>query len=168
MFFKDIDQWDKGKLRGIWLAFNGLYYVATLIIPIIIVGCRYSIFEYASKWKLTGWGIILAIGIGVVFVRSLNKALNKLPESTLNEQRVKYTALGVKALIIPILILIVLYLFKSNFDLAYNTIWWCLFSYTFGIIIDYCFICYLDREIELRKAAKEKIEIDKRVENLKK
>lgn len=168
MFFKDIDSWDKTKLRTTWIVFNVLYFIATLLVPIIIVGCRYTIFEYAAKWKLTGWGIIIAIVIAVVAVRALNKAINKLPESTLNEQRVKYTLFGVKALIIPVGILVVLYFFKSNFDLAYSTIWYCLISYIVGVFIDYGFIHYLDRELELRKIAKERIEIDKRVENLKK
>ena len=57
---------------------------------------------------------------------------------------------------------------KSDFDLAYSTLWWCLISYTVAIIIDYTCIKYLDREIDIRKEAKEKIEIDKRVELLKK
>ena len=80
----------------------------------------------------------------------------------------KYTLFGVKALIIPVGILVVLYFFKSNFDLAYSTIWYCLISYIVGVFIDYGFIHFLDRELELRKIAKERIEIDKRVENLKK
>lgn len=168
MFFKNVDSWDRAKLRTTWLVLNILYFIAVLLIPIIIVGCRYTIFEHVSKYKLTGWGIILVIIISVVAVRTLNKAINKLPESTLGEQRLKYTLLGVKALIIPILILVVLYLFKKNFDLAYSTIWYCLISYIVGVFIDYGFIQYLDQEIELRKKAKEKIEIDKRVENMKK
>ena len=166
MFFKNIDSWDRAKLRGTWLSLNILYFIATLLVPIIIVGCRYTIFDHVSKYKLTGWGLILAIVIAVVAVRTLNKAINKLPESTLNEQRLKYSLLGVKALIIPIFILIVLKLFKLNFDLAYSTIWWCLISYIVGVFIDYGFIHYLDQEIELRKKAKEKIEIDKRVNNM--
>lgn len=168
MFFKDIDTWDKAKLRMTWLILNILYFIATLLVPIIIVGCRYSIFEYTSKFRLTGWGIIIAIIVIVVGVRTLNKAINKLPDSTLNEQRLKYSLLGVKALIIPVLILVVLYLFKRNFELAYSTIWFCLISYVVGVFIDYGFIHYLDQEIELRKKAKEKIEVDKRVENMKK
>lgn len=168
MFFKDIADWSKAKLRAYWITFNALYFVVALIIPIVIVGCRYQIFDYASKVKLTGWGVILAIIIAIVFVRTLNRMLNKLPESTLQEQRVKYTCLGVKALIIPVFILIIMHLFKSDFDLAYNTIWWCLFSYMFAVAFDYLFIHYLDRELDLRNKAKEQNEINKRVENLKK
>lgn len=168
MFFKNIADWDKAKLRVTWLTYNILYFIATLVVPVIIVGCRYSIFKYSARYKLTGYGLIVAIIIAVVAVRSLNKCLNKLPESTVNEQRVKYTALGIKALIIPVFILVVMYLFKKNFDLAYQTSWWCLLSYTLGVVLDYAAIHYLDQELELRKKAKERIEIDKRVENMKK
>jgi len=59
-------------------------------------------------------------------------------------------------------------LLKNDFDLAYNTLWWCLISYSCAIVIDYTCIKYLDKEIALRKTAKEKIEVDKRVELLKK
>lgn len=168
MFFKDIENWSKAKLRAYWISFNILYFIVALIIPIIIVGCRYQIFHYAASFRLTGWGIILAIAIAILGVRTLNKMLNKLPESTLQEQRVKYTLLGLKALFVPVFLLIVMHLFKSDFDLAYNTIWWCLFSYMFAIAFDYVCIHYLDRELELRNKAKEQNEINKRVENLKK
>lgn len=167
MFFKDIESWSKSKLRAYWIIFNILYFLVALIIPIIIVGCRYQIFHYA-KVRLTGWGIILAITIAIVGVRTLNRTLNKLPESTLSEQRVKYSILGLKALFVPIFLLIIMHLFKSDFDLAYNTIWWCLFSYMFAVVFDYMFIHYLDRELVLRNKAKEQNEINKRVENLKK
>lgn len=166
MFFKDIADWNVKKLRAFWLAFNGLYLLATLVAPIIIVGCKYQIFVHVSQWKLTGWGMILAIFVFVVGIRTLSKVLKNLPDSTLNEQRLKYTLLGIKALAIPIFVLIIMKLFKSNFDLAYETLWWCLLCYTFGIVVDYGFIHYLDKELELRKKAKERNEIDKRVAKL--
>ena len=167
MFFKNIDSWSPKQLRVYWLIFNIAYLCATLLAPIIIVGCRYEIFKYTSKYKLTGWGLVLAIFIFIVGIKTLSRVLKKLPESTHKEQVVKYTILGVKALAVPIFALIIMKLFKSNFDLAYNTLWWCLLSYSIGITIDYTCIMYLDREIEIRKIAKEKIEIDKRVELLK-
>lgn len=168
MFFKDIESWSKTKLRTYWIVFNILYFIASLIIPIIIVGCRYQIFKYSANFRLTGWGIILAIIIAIVGIRTLTRMLNKLPESTLSEQRVKYTALGLKALIVPIFILFVMHLFKSDFDLAYNTIWWSLFSYMFGIAIDFTCLHYIDRELDLRNKAKEQNEINTRIDNLKK
>lgn len=166
MFFTDIANWTKSKLRTFWIVFNVLYLCATLVAPCIIVGCKYQIFVHVSQYKLTGWGMVLAIFVFIVGIRTLNKVLKNLPESTINEQRVKYTCLGVKALAIPIFVLIIMRLFKSNFDLAYETLWWCLLCYTIGILIDYLCIHYLDRELELRKKAKEVNEINKRVANL--
>ena len=168
MFFNDIDTWTQKRLRLFALIFNALYLLGSLVIPIIIVGCRYQIFHKVSSYRLTGWGWICAIIVAVVSIRVIKKVVNKLPESTHKEQVLKYSILGVRALFIPILLLIAMKALKNDFDLAYNTLWWCLISYTAAIVIDYTCIKYLDREIDLRKIAKEKIEVDKRVELLKK
>lgn len=168
MFFKNIDTWEQKTLRIAYILFTIAYYIFTLLIPVIIIGCRYEIFKKVSNYRLTGWGIILIIVVVFVAIRTLNKALNKLPETTINEQRLKYTLLGVKALVIPIFIVIVMGMLKNDFTLAYKTILLCVIFFIIGIVIDYLFIKYLEREIELRRKAKEKIEVDKRVENLKK
>ena len=168
MFFNDIDTWTQKRLRLFALIFNALYLLGSLVIPIIIVGCRYQIFHKVSSYRLTGWGWICAIIVAVVSIRVIKKVVNKLPESTHKEQILKYSILGVRALFIPILLLIAMKALKNDFDLAYNTLWWCLISYSIAIVIDYTCIKYLDREIDLRKIAKEKIEVDKRVELLKK
>lgn len=168
MFFNDIDTWTQKRLRLFALIFNALYLLGSLVIPIIIIGCRYQIFHKVSSYRLTGWGWICAIIVAVVSIRVIKKVVNKLPESTHKEQILKYSILGVRALFIPILLLIAMKALKNDFDLAYNTLWWCLISYSAAIVIDYTCIKYLDREIDLRKIAKEKIEVDKRVELLKK
>lgn len=168
MFFNNIDTWEQKRLRLFALIFNALYLLGSLVIPIIIVGCRYQIFHKVSSYRLTGWGWICAIIVAVVSIRVIKKVVNKLPESTHKEQVLKYSILGVRALFIPILLLIAMKALKNDFDLAYNTLWWCLISYTAAIVIDYTCIKYLDREIDLRRTAKEKIEVDKRVELLKK
>jgi len=168
MFFNNIDTWTQKRLRLFALIFNALYLLGSLVIPIIIVGCRYQIFHKVSSYRLTGWGWICAIIVAVVSIRVIKKVVNKLPESTHKEQILKYSILGVRALFIPILLLIAMKALKNDFDLAYNTLWWCLISYSAAIVIDYTCIKYLDREIDLRKIAKEKIEVDKRVELLKK
>ena len=168
MFFTNIDTWEQKRLRLYALIFNALYLVATVVVPIIIVGCRYQIFHKVSQYRLTGWGWICAICVAVVSIRVVKKVVNKLPESTHKEQILKYSILGVRALFIPILLLIAMKALKNDFELAYNTLWWCLISYSTGILLDYTCIKYLDREIDLRKVAKEKIEVDKRVELLKK
>lgn len=166
MFFKNIDTWEQKRLRLFALIFNALYLVATLVVPIVIVGCRYQIFHKVSSYRLTGWGWICAICVAVVSIRVVKKVVNKLPESTHKEQMLKYSILGIRALFIPILLLIAMKALKNDFELAYNTLWWCLISYSIGILLDYTCIKYLDREIALRKIAKEKIEIDKRVDLL--
>lgn len=164
MFFKDIDKWDKKKLWLMLIIFNGIYLLFSLVIPIIIVGCQYQIFHKVSAYRLTGWGWICAIVVAVVGIRTLSKFIKKLPETTRKEQIIKYSILGVKALVIPILLLVVLNLLKSDFDLAYSTLWWCLISYVFAIAIDYTCVKYLDAELDLRKEATRKNEVNKRAE----
>jgi len=166
MFFKNIDQWTPHQLRLYRLIFTSLYLIATIVVPVIIVAFRYDIFKYTSRYKLTGWGLVLAIFVFVVGIRTLGKVINKLPEVTHKEQVLKYSILGIKAMCVPVFALIVMKLFKANFDLAYNTLWWVLLSYTIGIAIDYTCIMYLDRERDLREKAKEKIEVNKRVDLL--
>lgn len=166
MFFKNIDTWSKTKLRIYVIVCNIIYFLFAAIIPIIIVGVKYSIFKKVSGYRISGWGIIFTIIVVVGFVRTLTKVISKLPESTLNEQRVKYTILGVKALIIPFIAIIIMGLFKSDFSLAYNTAFKCVITYTIAVIIEYSTILYLDRELYLRNKAKEQKEINKRMERM--
>lgn len=166
MFFKNIAEWSRAKLRIYAIAFNVAYFLFAAIIPIIIVGCKYSIFRKASSFRISGWGIILTIIIVTTLVRTISKCINKLPETTLNEQRVKYSVLGIKAMIIPVVLIIIMGLFKRDFVLAYNTSYSCVISYLVAVIIDYLFIAYIDRELDLRKKAREQLEVNKRMERM--
>ena len=167
MFFNEIEQWTQKKLRLYCLIFNGLYFLFTVLIPIIIVGCRYQIFS-SDKVRLTGWGWCLAIFITVVGVRVANRLIKKLPDIEKKQQILKFTLLGFKALVIPIAVLVAMRLLKNDFDLAYNTFWWVLFSFIFGIVVDYTCIKYLDKELELRYIAQKENAVDVRKETLKK
>ena len=167
MFFNEIEQWTQKKLRLYCLIFNGLYFLFTVLIPIIIVGCRYQIFS-SDKVRLTGWGWCLAIFITVVGVRVANRLIKKLPDIEKKQQILKFTLLGFKALVIPVAVLVAMRLLKNDFDLAYNTFWWVLFSFIFGIVVDYTCIKYLDKELELRYIAQKENAVDVRKETLKK
>lgn len=160
MFFKDINKWSMKKLRLMSLTFTCLYLILTVAVPIIIVGCRYQIFHTVSRYSLTGWGWICAIIVAVVSIRVVKKVVSKLPEVTHKQQVLKYSILGVRALFIPILLIIAMSALKNDFDLAYNTLWLCLIFYTAGIIIDYSCIMYIDRAKEIKYKAMEKIVID--------
>ena len=160
MFFKDINKWDMKRLRLTALAFNCLYLIFTLIAPIIVVACRYQIFHKVSAYRLTGWGWVCAIIIAVVSIKVIKKVVDKLPEITKGQQMLKYSILGIRALFIPVLLLIAMKALKSDFDLAYSTLWLCLIFYTVGIVIDYTCIKYIDRAKEIRYKAMEQNVID--------
>lgn len=164
MFFKDIVAWSQKKLRLLYISFVALYYIFTLIVPIIIIGVRYDLFARVSDNRVTGWCLIIILVIVILALRSLGKFLNKLPDLTLKQQRLKYTLMGVKALFIPIVIIILVNILKNDFSFAAITIVSCSGSFIAGIIVDYVCIKYIEKELELREKANEKIEIEKRVE----
>lgn len=150
MFFKDINKWSMKRLRLMSLTFNCLYLVFSALAPIIVVGCRYQIFHKVSAYRLTGWGWICAIIVAVVSIKVIKKVVDKLPEITHKQQILKYTILGIRAFFIPVLLLIGMKALKSDFDLAYNTLWLCLIFYTIGIVIDYTCIKYIDHAIDFK------------------
>lgn len=150
MFFKDINKWSMKRLRLMSLTFNCLYLAFSVLAPIIVVGCRYQIFHKVSAYRLTGWGWICAILVSIVSIRVIKKVVDKLPEITHKQQILKYSILGIRALFIPVLLLIGMRALKSDFDLAYNTLWLCLIFYTIGIVIDYTCIKYIDHAIEFK------------------
>ena len=118
MFFTDIEKWKQSKLRLFCLIFNGIYFLFTVAIPIIIVGCRYQIFT-SDKVRLTGWGWVIAIFITVVGLRVVNKLVNKLPDIKKKQQILKYTILGIRALFIPVVIIIAMVLLKNEKFIKY-------------------------------------------------
>lgn len=160
MFFKDINKWNMKRLRLTALAFNCLYFIFVMVAPIIVVGTKYQLFHKVSAYRLTGWGWICAIVVAVVSIRAIKKAVDKMPEITHKQQMLKYTILGFRALFIPILLLIVMKALKTDFDLAYSTMWLCLIFYIVGIVIDYTCIKYIDRAKAVRIKAIEKNIVD--------
>ena len=163
MFFKNISEWSKKKLR-IWnLICVFLYLIMVLVIPIIIVCTRYRIFkETSATYKLTGFGIIFFIILGIYGYIKVRKMINKLPQITLQQQRVKFT-LSMFFNLIPSLLLILAFWFtKDNVNLAYKTMLDCVIAIACATLFDGLFCKYLAAELEIRNKALELNEIDKR------
>lgn len=158
---KDMKRW---PLFWLSLFFKVVYLGLTLIAPIVIIACKYSLFiKKEQVGKLNGWGLILLIVFVVIGLRGFKKQLAKLPDITIGQQRFKYSLELVYALLFPIIAYFVIIQFKSNFTLAYTTFKWCFWFVIGGIFIDKLFISYIDKEIELRHKAQEQKEINDRI-----
>ncbi len=167
MWFKDIEKWSQKKLKLNFLFYGLIYFSMALVAPIVIVGCKYDLIK-SSATKLTGVGMILAICVGVFLFRILKKLLNKLPQETKKEQIYKYIFLMIYSLMIPAFGIMVLQLIKQNVDLACDTLTWCLGFICGSIVLDHLALKFLEAEWDLRQEAKHQIEVNKRVETLRK
>lgn len=162
MFFKDIENWSKQKLRGLNILFSFLHFVALVLIPVIIVGINYKLFETAGTYKLTAIGIIVVVILGLYAYGKLKKVIDDLPQVKLGQQRFKFSIQAILSLIPIIIILVALNFAKNDYLIAINVIKWCSVSFGCGILIDGLFLKYIDAEIKLRAKALELVEVEKR------
>lgn len=161
MLFNDISTWSKSKLRMVRAVSYILYALAVLIVPIFIIAIRYQVF-HATNYKLTGWGIICLMIVFFVGYGLINRLVNKMPQITLNQQRVKFTIQLILKCIVPVGLIIIACLIKDDMEKAIDTMILICTSYVIGIGIDYLAIQYLEEEVDLRAKALEQKEIDKR------
>lgn len=162
MFFKDIECWSKNKLRGLNILFGFLHFVALVLVPVIITGINYKLFEAGGNFKLTAIGVIVVVILGLYAYGKLKKAIDELPQVKLSQQRFKFSIQAILSLIPIIIILVALNFAKNDYLIAINVIKWCSVSFGCGILIDGLFLKYIDAEIKLRAKALELVEIEKR------
>lgn len=163
MFFKDIEQWSKKKLKVLNFAFSILHFIALVLIPIIIVGVNYKLFtKDDGGLKLTAIGIIVIVILGLYSYVKLKKVIDDLPQIKLSQQRFKFSIQAVLSLIPIVIILVALNLAKSDYLVAINVIKWCSISFGGAILIDGFFLKYITAEIKLRTKALELVEVEKR------
>jgi hypothetical protein len=162
MFFKDISNWNGKKLRGLNILFSLLHFVALVLVPIIITGINYKLFETGGNFKLTAIGIIVVVILGLYAYGKLKKAIDELPQVKLGQQRFKFSIQAILSLIPIIIILVALNFAKNDYLIAINVIKWCSVSFGGGILIDGLFLKYIDAEIKLRAKALELVEVEKR------
>ena len=163
MFFKDLDKLTKKQIFWLRMLFNSLYMICMLVVPLTIICIKYKIGQDTTeKTIFAGWSLILILTFTVIGLFALAKVIRKLPDSTMAQQRFKYTLELVKDLSLPICAMIVINQFKINFDLAYDTICGCLVSLVLGILLDNLIIKYLDKDYSYQQKAVEENEINKR------
>lgn len=165
MWFKNIETWSQKKLKGNFILYGLLYIIFALIVPVIIISCKYDLIKSRST-RLSGVGLILVVCILVFLIKGIKRLLDKLPQEEKKEQVFKFTVIMIYNLIIPIGGLILVYVIKQNVTLACDTITCCLYSMIAAIVIDSLTLKYLEVEWDLRMEAKHKLAVNKRIKTL--
>lgn len=135
MFFHDIDYWSKKKLYLMVALFGSLYFLVATVVPVIIVASNYNLFGN-SNYKLTAAGIIIVIFLLTSGRKAFLWVMSIMPRETQKQQIVRYSIELVAGLILPAIGLWVIYLFKTNMELAADTATKCVISLMVAIIID--------------------------------
>lgn len=165
MFFGKIEKYSNGKLRTLYYSSLLLYFVFTLVSPIVVISQKYALFTTAASttMSLTGIGACILLAFSVIGVKKLKEQINKFPENTVAQRRIKFTCELVYSLAIPVVVVAVLIAFKLDFIRAYDTIRDCIIFYIIGILIDNLFVKYLASERSLRFESQKDVEKQKRM-----
>lgn len=163
MFWKDLENWDKKKYRTYKIICELVYFLFMVVVPTIIVCCKYDLFTTVNTTKrLTGVGFIMVVVLGIYAYMKIRQSLKKLPDTEYKERVFKFTLEMVFTAIPFILLIIACVLVRDNLVLAFNTMLWCLISFTAAAVWDGLTLKYLDAESTLRNQAKIQKAVDKR------
>lgn len=163
MFFKDLDKMEKKKLRMLNATFGILYFIASVVVPIIIVGVNYNLFKNVeATTKLTAVGMICVVILGFYAFNKLKYVLDNLPQLTYKQQCFKFTIQMFIEMIPFIIIGVLLFFAKNEIDVAFNTFWQCMIAISISKLIDGLFCKYIKAEYDLRNKSLELVEIEKR------
>ena len=152
--FKDIKNWSKKKLRAFKYAFNSLYAALIAVVPTIIICWKYQLFtQQNAAIKLTGIGLILVLVLGFYAYLKLKEAINKLPQITYKQQCFKFGLSLIFCLMPYALVIFGFWMARSEVQLAYDTMLYCLISIFVANIVDYGFLKFIQCEDEIRNEA---------------
>jgi len=163
MVFYDIDSWSKKKLYLMTAIFGSLYFIVATVIPVIIFASSYNLFGN-SNYKLTVAGIIVIIFLLTSGRKAFRWVVGLLPRETQKQQILRYSIELVAGLIIPAIGLWVIYLFKTNMELASETATKCVISFMVAILIDNVFLKTLAYQVQCLNEVGHKQKIE-RIQN---
>jgi hypothetical protein len=163
MFFKDLSVMEKKKLRMLNATFGILYFIASVVVPIIIVGVNYNLFQNVeATTKLTAVGVICVIILGFYVYNKLKHAIEDLPQLTHKQQCFKFTIQMFIEMIPFAIIGVLLFFAKNETEMAFNTFGACMIAISISKLIDGLFCKYIKAEYDLRNKSLELVEIEKR------
>ena len=163
MFFKNLETFDKKKLRMLNVIFGILYFIASVVVPIIIVGINYNLFQSVeAQTKLTAVGVICLIILGFYAYNKMKNAIENLPQLTHKQQCFKFTIQMFIEMMPFAIIGVLLFFAKNETQVAFNTFGACMIAIGVSKLIDGLFCKYLKAEYDLRNKSLELVEIEKR------
>lgn len=166
---KNIGQWSEKKLKAWYIVANLVLLALQLVAPIIVICTKYDLFKHTTEGNvINGFGLVCLIIFLILGLKSFKKIVDKMEDITYKEQRIKFSLQMLYAVAVPACCVIVLLAFKSDFKKAYSTFCIGLIFYVLGIIFDYMVLKFIEREKDFRHKAKERIEIEKRMDVIKK
>lgn len=158
MFFKNIARWSKKCMWGVTLLCYILYFCIVVLAPTITIMIKYDIFGRndgsRSMISVTGFGLIVIVVCGLASYIFLKKAINKLPQISINEQRFKF---GIETLFdcMPLgIALYAMFVVRDDIKLAFDTMGICMWFFLGGILFNGLFIKFIDAEWFIRQGAK--------------
>lgn len=158
MFFKNIARWSKKCMWGVTLLCYILYFCIVVLAPTITIMIKYDIFgkdeSSGSMISVTGFGLIVIVVCGLASYIFLKKAINKLPQISINEQRFKF---GIETLFdcMPLgIALYAMFVVRDDIKLAFDTMGICMWFFLGGILFNGLFIKFIDAEWFIRQGAK--------------
>lgn len=155
MFFKDIAKWSKKTMWGVTFLCYALYFCIVVLAPTITVMVKYDIFGSAKPMRnVTGFGIIVIVICGLSAYIFIKKALSKLPQISLNEQRFKFVVETIFDCLPIGIALYAMFVVKDDANLALDTMGICMWLFFVGVLFNGLFIKFLDAEWFIRQGAK--------------
>lgn len=142
-----------------------LYFCIVVLAPTITVMVKYDIFGQAKEsamHRVTGFGLIIIVICGIAAYVFMKKAISKLPQISVQEQRFKF---GLEALFdcIPLAIVIfAMFVIKDDTTLAFSTMKICMWLFLAGVLFNGLVIKFIDAEWFIRQSAKLDKEKNKR------
>lgn len=169
--FKNIDKWSERKLKNWNRITNILYFILTVLAPIVTVISRFGTLSQTSH-RVSILFIILMVSIIFVSLKLLREQIKKIKILNLdgsyknNLRTFKHVMEFIYSAILPTTVLIVSVVFatvlKNAIDFYVNMIIICMSFYIAGVILDNLVIAFLNDENELREKVAEQNAIERR------
>lgn len=132
-----------------------MYFLCTILAPVITVCIKFDLFNAAkeSKLQISGWALVLLLIGAVVGLFIIRRSVNKMSDIRPANAYFKYTLQTISNLVLPVVVLLLIDLFKNDIALASSTLTLMCIYYIAGGVIDGAVISFIDRENKIRDGA---------------
>lgn len=131
------------------------YFLCTILAPVITICVKFNLFDAAkeSRLQISGWALVLLLIAAVVGLFIIKRSVNKMSDIRPANAYFKYTLQTISNLVLPVVILLLVELFKNDIALASSTLTLMCIYYIAGGVLDGAVISFIDRENKIRDGA---------------